>query len=64
MENESVNVARFEYGINEAVPHSRSGELLCPDNVIYEGIVRLLPISSSVDVFTEYVGYRRLPPNL
>ena len=64
LENESVNVARFKYGINDAIPHSRSGELLCPDNVIDEGIVRLLPISSSSDVFTGYVGYRSLPPNL
>jgi hypothetical protein len=64
LENESVNVARFKYRINDAIPYSRSGELLCPDNVIDEGIVRLLPISSSADVFTGYVGYRRLPPNL
>jgi hypothetical protein len=64
LENESVNVARFKYGINDAIPHSRSGELLCPDNVIDEGIVRLLPISSSADVFTGHVGYRNLPPNL
>jgi len=56
LENEGVNVARFEYGINESIPHSRNGELLCPGNVIDEGIVRLLPISSSADIFTGYVG--------
>ena len=56
LENESVNVARFEYGINNSLPHSKDGELLCPGNVIDEGIVRLLPISSSADVFTGYVG--------
>jgi len=64
LENESVNAARFKYGINDTIPHSRSGEFLCPDNVIDEGIVRLLPISSSADVYTGYVGYRSLPPNL
>lgn len=36
-----ANVASFEYGINEAIPHSKGGELLCPGNIIDEGIVRL-----------------------
>jgi len=36
-----ANVASFEYGINEAIPHSKGGELLCPGNIIEEGIVRL-----------------------
>ena len=34
-------VASFEYGINEAIPHSKGGELLCPGNTIDEGIVKL-----------------------
>jgi len=37
----SANVAAFEYGINEAILHSRGGELLCPGNVISEGWVFL-----------------------
>ena len=40
-EGASANVASFEYGINDAVPHSRGGELLCPGNNIDEGFVRL-----------------------
>ncbi len=37
----SANVASFEYGINDAIPHTKGGELLCPGNTIEEGIVRL-----------------------
>jgi len=36
-----ANVASFEYGINDAIPHSKGGELLCPGNNISEGFVRL-----------------------
>jgi len=36
-----ASVAAFEYGINEAIPHSKGGELLCPGNVISEGWVTL-----------------------
>lgn len=36
-----ASVASFEYGINNAIPHSKGGELLCPGNVINNGIVRL-----------------------
>ncbi len=36
-----ASVASFEYGINEAIPHSKGGELLCPGNVIEQGMVRL-----------------------
>jgi len=38
---DSASVASFEYGINETIPHSRGGELLCPGNNISEGIVSL-----------------------
>ena len=37
----SASVAAFEYGINEVIPNSKDGELLCPGNVISEGVVRL-----------------------
>jgi len=39
----TANVASFEYGINNAIPHSKGGELLCPGNIVSEGIVRLTP---------------------
>ena len=37
----TANVASFEYGINETIPHSKGGELLCPGNNISEGTVLL-----------------------
>ena len=37
----NTSVAAFEYGINEAIPHSKGGELLCPGNVISEGWIDL-----------------------
>jgi len=37
----TASVASFEYGINNAIPHSKGGELLCPGNTIPEGIVNL-----------------------
>jgi len=40
---ETANVASFEYGINNAIPHSKGGELLCPGNVISEGATILRP---------------------
>ena len=36
----SSSVVSFEYGINNAIPHSKGGELLCPGNNISEGFVR------------------------
>jgi len=39
-DNPSASVASFEYGINEAIPHSRGSELLCPGNNISEGFVQ------------------------
>jgi len=56
LEDLGLSVARFEYGINEAIPHSKGGELLCPGNNISDGIVRLNPENSNSDVFTGYVG--------
>ena len=41
MARSSASVARFEYGINDVIPHSKGGELLCPGNNISEGVVRL-----------------------
>lgn len=39
----NASVASFEYGINNAIPHSKGGELLCPGNVISDGTVYLIP---------------------
>lgn len=54
----SANVARFEYGINNAIPHSKGGELLCPGNNISEGtvIVTLENLGLGVFPFAMYVG--------
>lgn len=56
----SANVASFEYGINEAIPHSKGGELLCPGNTINEGFVRLnlleIDVSSASDTFYIFYG--------
>jgi len=41
LEGASANVASFEYGINNAIPHSKGGELLCPGNNIEEGFVNI-----------------------
>jgi len=40
---ETANIASFEYGINNAIPHSKGGELLCPGNNISEGAAILRP---------------------
>lgn len=42
-----ASVASFEWGINEAIPHSKGGELLCPGNTISEGFVRLENIAEN-----------------
>lgn len=39
--SQSASIARAEYGINDAIPHSKGGELLCPGNNISEGFVKL-----------------------
>ncbi len=54
----SASVASFEYGINDAIPHSRGGEVLCPGNNIDEGFVRirLLPDENELGIFGVYVG--------
>lgn len=55
----AASVADLEYGINDAIPHSKGGELLCPGNNISEGFVRLEKIgngSSGADAVYTYVG--------
>lgn len=36
-----ASVASFEYGINDAIQHSKGGELLCPNNNISEGVITI-----------------------
>ena len=61
-EEEGVSVASFEYGINDVLPHSKDGEVLCPGNNIKEGFVKLSPIAIEdtggigIDSFGIYVG--------
>ena len=58
-----ANVASFEYGINDSIPHSKGGELLCPGNNISEGIVVLTPEQRrfnddffGANFFTAFIG--------
>jgi len=55
-----ASVASFEYGINNAIPHSKDGELLCPGNIISDGFVTLTSIGNDIRsnrrFFVGYVG--------
>jgi len=53
----SCTADTFEYGINEAIPNSRDGGVVCGSNTIPEGIVRLRNISNNnIEAFAGYVG--------
>ena len=52
-----ASVADIEFGINDAVPHSKGGELLCPGNNIPQGIVRLEQIGQGDEANDETVAY-------
>ena len=56
LEFTGTSVASFEYGINESIPHSRGGELLCPGNTISEGFVNISLESIEGNLFRGYVG--------
>lgn len=52
-----ASVASFEYGINNVIPHSKGGELLCPGNVIDEGIVQMISLDGTGSSrFSGFVG--------
>ena len=53
----SASVASFEYGINDVIPHSKGGELLCPGNNIPEGFVKLKDINFLTNVVPELLGF-------
>ena len=63
LENSGISVASSEYGINNAVTHSKGGELLCPGNIVPEGTVVLTPegiedidFSIPESFFTAFIG--------
>ena len=53
----SASVASFEYGINDVIPHSKGGELLCPGNNISEGFVKFKDINFQTNVVPELLGF-------
>ena len=55
-----ASVASFEYGINEALPSSKDAPLLCPNNVISDGFVRLRIIGRGSDTDNTFVVYAGL----
>jgi len=55
--NCAASVADIEYGINNAIPHSKGGELLCPGNNISEGFVRLEHIGDGSGTNQEVVVF-------
>jgi len=54
---EISSVASLEYGINEAIPHSKESPLLCPGNNISEGIVHLRQILLVCQAPPAFVGF-------
>jgi len=58
LELTGVSVAAFEYGINNALPHSKGGEVLCSGNIIDEGHAKLTieSVSTSSLVSAFFVG--------
>ena len=53
-----ASVASFEYGINDVIPNSKGGELLCPGNTIPEGFVKLKEIDFETNLETpELLGF-------
>jgi len=54
-----ASVASFEYGINETIPHSKGGELLCPNNIVGQGFVFIDVLENSDGLFT-FIGFAGL----
>ena len=52
-----ASVASFEYGINNAIPHSKGGELLCPGNNISDGFVTIERVPTEVSIFRFFIGF-------
>jgi len=56
LEFTGVSVASFEYGINDAIPNSKGGELLCPGNNISDGFVNFTVEELNGDFFRGFIG--------
>lgn len=56
-DDDSANVAAAEYGINNAIPNTKGGELLCPGNVISDGFATLRTVNRSNNIDTQLVMY-------
>jgi len=52
-----ASVASFEYGINNSIPHSKGGELLCPGNIIRDGLVTLNFIMAGPTEQKQFIGF-------
>jgi len=55
-DDSAANVASFEYGINDAIPHSKGGEVLCPGNTISEGFINIDQITNDGDLSAIFIG--------
>jgi len=53
----AASVASFEYGINNAIPHSKGGELLCPGNTISDGVVTIDRITAGDSQDIDFIGF-------
>ena len=51
----AASVASAEYGINNAIPHSKGGELLCPGNPIADGLVKFTIENDNEDFIDDFV---------
>jgi len=54
-----ASIASFEYGINENIPSSKDAPLLCPNNIISDGVVRMSQIGfgkGADGVFALFIG--------
>ena len=52
-----ASVASYEYGINEAIPSTKGAPLLCPNNVISDGFVRMSLIDNGDDTDSYFILY-------
>ncbi len=56
LEFTGVSVASFEYGINDVIPNSKGGELLCPGNNITEGFIKFTVEEFKGNFFRGFIG--------
>ena len=56
-ESGNASIASFEYGINNSIPNSKEAPLLCPNNTISEGIVRMSLIGNGFDTSDQFIFF-------